>query len=321
MYSSRTRRLLTTASVISVLALGAAACGSDDGNGDQAGDGKIRVVASTNVWGSVVEAVGGDRIDVQSLIDDPGGDPHSYEASARDAADVQSADVVVYNGGGYDQFFADLAEQASGVRQVVAFDVSGKDAGEQGHAEEEHAEHEHAHGDVNEHVWYDLATVAKVADEVADRLGEADPEGRQRFTANAADFTGRIDELTGKVERIGEEHPGSEVVATEPVAHYLLETAGVADVTPPDFAEAIEQETDVPVAARDAVQRLIRNGEVAAVVNNAQTVTPVTENVVGTARGANVPVVDVTETLPEGTTDYIAWMTGQVDALSGALGK
>lgn len=322
MNSSRVRSVLTTVSVGCVVALGAVACG-DGGSGQTVDDGTITVVVSTDVWGSVAKAVGGDRVEVLSLIDDPADDPHSYEATAEDAANVQDADLLVYNGGGYDEFFASLAEQAPDVPTVSAFDLSRLGSGEGGHdhGHESGHRHEHGHGSVNEHVWYHLPTVAKVADAVADRLGAVDEANRQRYANSASAFTGRIDELTGKVRQIRAEHGGSEVVATEPVAHYLIDAAGLTDATPPDFAEAVEEETDVPIAALNTMNQRLASGQVTAVLKNTQTVTPVIEKVVGTARKAGVPVVDVTETLPKSDKDYIAWMSGQVAALSAALSK
>ncbi|TKG70066.1 metal ABC transporter solute-binding protein, Zn/Mn family [Prauserella endophytica] len=340
MSSRRARPLLATTSVLTALTLGLTACGGGGGGSGQAAeDGRISVVASTNVWGSVVEAVGGDRVDVKSIVEDPSSDPHSYQASAEDAADVQDAQLLVYNGGGYDEFFEQLAGQNSGGEPVVAFEGEGHAHGEE-HATEEHGdehateghgeehateqggeEHGHDHGEVNEHVWYDLHVVAEVADKVAARLGELDAEAKQTFTDNANAFKADLDELTQRIEKIGTDHPGTKVVATEPVAHYLLQTAGITDATPHDYAEAIENETDVPVAAQQQVTELVSGKQVQAVVNNSQTVTPVTEKLVRAAKDAGVPVVDVTETLPEGATDYIAWMSTQVDALAGALGQ
>ncbi|MFF5990860.1 metal ABC transporter solute-binding protein, Zn/Mn family [Prauserella flavalba] len=325
MSSRRARRLFATTSVLTALALGLTACGDGGGGSGQASeDGRISVVASTNVWGSVVEAVGGDHVDVKSIVEDPSADPHSYQASAEDAADVQDAQLLVYNGGGYDEFFEQLAGQNSGGEPVVAFEGEGHAHGDEHageHAGEGGEEHGHDHGEVNEHVWYDLHVVAEVADKVAARLSELDAGAKQTFTDNAEAFKADLDELTQRIEKIGTDHPGTKVVATEPVAHYLLESAGITDATPHDYAEAIENETDVPVAAQQQVTELVSGKQVRAVVNNSQTVTPVTEKLVGTAKDAGVPVVDVTETLPEGTTDYIAWMSTQVDALAGALGQ
>ena len=296
------------------------ACGAQDT--PAANDGKIKVVASTNVWGSVVEAVGGDAVQVSAIIADPSGDPHSYESKPADLAAVRDAKLVIFNGGGYDDFFATLlGPDTESARKIEAFTVSGKASGHdepetsaepEGHAEGEEG-HDHA---VNEHVWYDFDTVRKVADQAATDLGEIAPDKKSTFAANAKDFTAKLADLE---QRVAGKGAGKSVVATEPVAHYLLDTAGVEDVTPESFAEAVENETDIPAAALADVTRLIEQKQVAALVNNAQTENAGTKQVVDQAKAAGVPVAEVTETLPEGVTGYLEWMTKQVDSLVGAL--
>src|SRR4051794_22869866 len=94
---------------LAAVALVAVGCGSGP---DASADGKIPVVASTNVWGSVVTAVGGSEVSVQSLVNDPSGDPHSYADKPADATLLTGAKLVVYNGGGYDDFFTKLVDAA-----------------------------------------------------------------------------------------------------------------------------------------------------------------------------------------------------------------
>src|SRR4051812_20657941 len=77
-----------------------------------ASDDRVAVVASTDVWGSVVEAVGGGHVAVTSLIDDPSRDPHEFQASVRDQLAVSRAAIVVENGGGYDDFMTRLVSAA-----------------------------------------------------------------------------------------------------------------------------------------------------------------------------------------------------------------
>ncbi|GAB3000727.1 metal ABC transporter solute-binding protein, Zn/Mn family [Saccharothrix stipae] len=302
------------------------ACGAQDTPAANT-DGKIKVVSSTNVWGSVVKAVGGDAVEVTSIIDDPSGDPHSYESKPSDLAAVRDAKLVIFNGGGYDDFFATLlGPETESAKKIEAFPVSGKASGHdepsaepetsaepEGHAEGEEG-HDHA---VNEHVWYDFETVRKVADQAAADLGAIAPDKKATFEGNAEDFAAK---LTGLEQRVAGKGAGKKVVATEPVAHYLLDTAGVEDVTPESFSEAVENETDIPAAALAEVTRLIEQKQITAVVNNAQTENAGTNQVVDQAKAANLPVAEVTETLPEGVTGYLDWMTKQVDSLVGALG-
>ncbi|MFI7675212.1 metal ABC transporter solute-binding protein, Zn/Mn family [Actinophytocola sp. NPDC049390] len=282
---------------VAAVAVLAAGCGGDTG-GDAAADGKIAVVASTNVWGSVVEAVGGDNVSVRSLINDSKGDPHSYADKPEDATLLTEAKLVVYNGGGYDDFFTKLVDAAGAdAKQVVAYDVSGLPDGE------------------NEHVWYDFGTAKKVADKVAAELGAIDPDNKTTYEDNAKAFDGELDELAATADAI----PDGKVVATEPVAKYLLDVAGMTDATPTDFSEAIEEETDPPVAAVADTMDLVSGKQVVALVNNEQTETNVTDQLNDAAKSAGVPIVNVSETLPPGVTDYVEWMTKQVDALAGAV--
>lgn len=280
---------------LAAVAMVAAGCGSGS---NAAADGRIPVVASTNVWGSVVQAVGGTDVSVQSLINDPSADPHSYSDKPEDATLLTDAKLVVYNGGGYDDFFTKLVQAAGAdAKRINAFDLSG------------HPD------DANEHVWYELATVKKVADKVAAELSAIDPSHKDAYAGNAKAFDGKLDALAMKVAAI----PDGRVVSTEPVAHYLVEAAGMTDVTPPEFSEAIEEETDPPVVAVADTTDLITGKQVVALVDNVQAETNVTNQLVDAARSAGVPVVDVSETLPPDVTDYVEWMTKEVDSLAGAV--
>jgi zinc/manganese transport system substrate-binding protein len=295
---SRLSRSVPVIAGVALLAL--AGCGPD--SGPSAADGKVAVAASTNVWGSVASAVGGDRVSVDSLIDDASADPHAHPDKPEDATVLAGADLVVYNGGGYDDFFTKLIDgTGTDAKQVDAFALSG-------------------HGDgANEHVWYDLPTVKKVADRIAADLSAIDPDHKAMFAANAKRFGTEVDALAAAAERAGAAEPGAKVVATEPVAHYLLESAGLTDATPTEFSEAIEEETDPPVAAVAKTTDLITGKRVAVLVANAQTQTAITDSLIESARESGIPVVTVTETLPPGVTSYVEWMTKQVDAIAGAL--
>ncbi|HYH31857.1 MAG TPA: zinc ABC transporter substrate-binding protein [Pseudonocardia sp.] len=311
---------------LAVLAVAGCGTGTEEPAAQPTGDEPIPVVASTNVYGAVVEAVGGDRVSVESLIDDPGADPHSYESTPADAAAVADARILVANGGGYDDFLTQLAETSGGDATVIEVaDVSGL-VPEEEHAEE-HAhdhgagEHAHEHGAFNEHFWYSLPTMQALATRLATDLGTADPAGAAEFTANAEAFNGRVAELLTRAEAIGAAHAGARVAVTEPVPGYLIETAGLTDVTPPAFTEAIEEDTDPPVAVIQETLALFEGDPVRALVVNAQTRTPTTEQVREAAQTAGVPIVEMSETLPEGATDYVSWMGGQIDALADALNE
>ena len=263
----------------------------------------LTVVATTNVWGSVASAIAGPGVEVRSIIQDPAADPHSYESTPADAAAITNADLVVYNGGGYDEWVEQIldGDPALQGRAVEAFALRGDQAQE------------------NEHVWFDPTAVKGVVTQVADRLAAVEPAQADALRQRATAFSGRVDEEAARLAAIGQARPGSRVLATEPIAHYLLATAGVADATPPAFSEAIENETDPPAATLAEANQLVGTRGVNALVFNPQTETPLTTGLRDAATGAGVPVVDVTETLPAGQ-DYLTWLGATRTELARALG-
>jgi zinc/manganese transport system substrate-binding protein len=269
-------------------------------------DGRIPVVTSTDVYGSIVRAVGGDRVAVTSLIDDPAVDPHSYEAPPAAAAAVARARLLVVNGGGYDDFASRLAT-APDATVIDVVTLSGLTAP--------------SGGELNEHVWYSLPTMKTLAGRVAADLGTADPGSAPTFTANAAAFGTRIDGIAAKVDGLQATHTGERVAVTEPVPLYLTAAAGLVNATPPQFSEAVEEDTDPPAGALAQTLALFGADPVRVLLVNRQTRTPVTDRVEQAARDGGVPVVEVGETLPAGVDDYVTWMGSQVDALTSALGR
>ncbi|MCU1437440.1 MAG: transporter substrate-binding protein [Naasia sp.] len=295
--------------------------------GPNSTDGILNVVASTDVWGDIAIAVGGERILVTSIIDSPDQDPHEYEASARDRLAVSRADLVIVNGGGYDPFMSSLLDASEGGAPVVsAIELSGlladaRDA--DGHAAEQHAAEEH--GDhqrhvegVNEHVWYSIETAEAVANEVAARLAQIDPGGEADYTSGLTEFLAGIGELEARVEALHPTLEGRAALLTEPVPAALLSALGLTDATPPQFAESVEEDTDVPAAVlRDMLDR-VGSGEPALLAYNLQASTAQTELVRQAAEDAGLPVVDFAETLPEGT-DYLGWMGDNITAVEEAV--
>ena len=347
----RTRRSATlvlglTGLTALVLAGCAPAAPAAGGTGDA-----VSVVASTNVYGSIVEAIGGDRVEVTSLIDSLSQDPHSYEASARDQLTISRADLIVANGGGYDSFVDGLVEATgtdADVLRAVEFShdypdaehahaeddaahaeddaAHDEDAAHEDHAEDE-ADHDHASGDghdhiegFNEHVWYDPHTIAHLAEDIVHHLTELDPEGASVYETGGQELAAGIEDLEARLSDIEAEHAGAQIFGTEPVPLYLTAAAGLVDAAPAAFSEAVEEGQDVPPATLLQAQRIIDSGDVRVLIANAQTGGAETTEVIGWAQAAGIPVLEFTELVPDGQT-YLTWMGDNIDELAAALAE
>jgi zinc/manganese transport system substrate-binding protein len=292
--------------------------------------GGINVVASTNVYGDIAKAIGGDKVHVTAIINKTSQDPHSYEATAQDRLVVSKARLIIENGGGYDGFVHTLADESNipDSSIVNAVEVSGLAPQEESSGSasagasapaDEHG-HTDGHGEFNEHVWYSMAAMTKLADVVAARLGEAEPGSAATFQANAATFKSGLEGLTSKLAAVSAADAGAPVAVTEPVPLYLLEAAGLENKMPEDYTAAIEEGTDVPPAVLKAATDLAGSKDLTFLAYNVQTEGPQTEALKKAAETAGVPVVDFSETLPEGKT-YLQWMTDNVENISKALEK
>jgi zinc/manganese transport system substrate-binding protein len=312
------RRTIPLTALLATTALALAGCAAPT---PPAADDTLSIVASTIVYGSIAERVAGDAATVTSIITSSAQDPHSYEASAQDQLAISKADLVIENGGGYDPFIDTLLE-ASGSKAVVisASETSGL-MPEKGAAEKEAEgdEHDHAHVErFNEHVWYNFHAMEALAGAIAADLGALDPDNAATFTANAEAFAADLAPLEATAEQLRARVEGSVVAVTEPVALYLIAEVGLDNRTPEAFTEAIEEGGDVPPSALNDTLDLIQSGAVVLLGYNSQTASVETERVREAAEAAGIPIVEFTETLPDGQ-DYVSWMTANLEAIAAAL--
>jgi zinc/manganese transport system substrate-binding protein len=282
---------------LSTVAIGlAVVTGCSDG--DSTYSGALTVVASTDVWGSVAGAVAGHHVAVKSILSGANVDPHSYQASPSDAAAIIDASLVVFNGGNYDGWVDDVLAEHRQIQPVDAFSF--------------------LPNATNEHVFYNMTVAKSVANAIAERLAAIDPANAADYRTNAAGFGRDVDAIAAAEHSIASTYPNTAVVATEPVAYYLLQAAGLVNRAPTAFSTANENGTDPSPADMATVLDLVNHRQVAALLVNPQTSTPAINSLQDAAHRAGVPVTQVTETLPNGT-DYLTWQRNTVNQLVAAL--
>jgi zinc/manganese transport system substrate-binding protein len=298
--SGMRRRLMAASAALALLASGCASAAAG------ASSEQIRVVASTSVYGElaaeVAGAVAGHRVQITSIIANPDADPHSYEATARTQLAISRADLIIENGGGYDDFVSRMRDSADSDAPVLdAVRISGK------------------HGpDLNEHVWYDFPSMRKLVARIAGSLAGLDRANAATFRRNAAALEQRIAGLERVAAAIRAAYSGTGVAITEPVPLYLLTACGLVNRTPPRFSEAIEAGTDVPARVLHRTLHLFDTATIALLADNTQTVSVETRRVIAAARANHVAVVGVTESLPAGRS-YVGWMADNLAAVRAAL--
>lgn len=263
---------------------------------------KIKAVAAENFYGEVIQAVGGDSVEVTSVLNNPNIDPHAYEPTTDAAKAVSDAQVIIYTGIGYDEWMDKLIKaNSSEIPKVVinvGEDLLGKKDGD------------------NPHIWYDPTTMPKLATRVADELAKLNPSQDQAYHQKALDYIASLQPINDKIQKI--QQTSASIAVSEPVFDYMAAALNLS-ISDPKFAKAIEEGTDP--APRDVanLQNNIEGKEIKLFIYNIQTQSPTVENIVKLANSAGIPVVEVTETEPTGK-NYLQWMTDQLDEVGKALG-
>jgi zinc/manganese transport system substrate-binding protein len=286
--------------------LAVAGCSAGTTGASSPSSGTIGVVAGENFWGDIVSQIGGSHVKVTSIVSDPNADPHEYEASAADAAALASAQFVLENGVGYDDFMGKLLKASpNSNRDVLSvakiLDVTGDSP--------------------NPHLWYDTPRLHEVSAAIAKELSKREPSHRSEFEANAKKFDESLQPILDVIATIKSKYAGTPVAYTERVPGYLLTAAGLTLGMPASFTAAVEQGNDPTAADTAAFLSAIKNKDVKVLLYNGQVTDAETDDIKKTATDAGVPIVGVTETIPTTDKDFQSWQLRQVTELAKALGN
>ncbi|WP_151526568.1 metal ABC transporter substrate-binding protein [Serinicoccus kebangsaanensis] len=307
----------------STLTLGLSACGAaagDDAGAGASEDG-LQVMTSFYPLQFVTERVAGEHAEVETLTS-PGVDPHSLELSPRAVGSLGSADLVVYSAGMQAAVDDAVASQVGD----TALDVApAADLLETGESEEEHDEHEeghddeegHDHGSEDPHFWLDPERYGHVAETVADRLGEVDPDHAADYEANAAALVEELQVLDEEYADGLAECTSRDLVTTHEAFGYLaqrydLHQLGITGISP-------EAE---PSAARLA-QISAQVEELGVSTIYAEPIlTDAIAQTVAQETGAQVLTLDPLEAITEDSAgaDYLEVMRANLQALGEGLG-
>ncbi len=295
-------------------------CG-DSGAEEESGSGKVQVAATISVVQDLVEQVGGERVEVTTIVP-VGGSPETFQPSPSDAGRISEARVVFENGMGLEAWMEDLVESAGNEGQTVVELSRGiepiEEHGGDEHEEEGHGgEHGHEHAEGNPHLWLDVENAEHYVEEIRDTLIEVDPKGTREYRANADTYLARLERLDRYVEK---------ETGTIPKARRKLVTFHDAF---PYFAEAygfrmvgvILQNPDAEPSSREVAEvvRTIEEERVPAVFTEPQFNAGLADTI---AQEADVEVYELyTDTLVEdeaGDT-YEAMMRTNTDRIVEAL--
>ncbi|OZG68176.1 metal ABC transporter solute-binding protein, Zn/Mn family [Bifidobacterium eulemuris] len=293
------KRTLAGVTAISMMAA-LAACGSDEGGSTSADGDGIAVVASINQWGSVASELGGDLVDVTTIMSNTGVEAHDYEPTSQDVGRFASAQVAVVNGADYDAWAVKAAESTQATL-VDAAEAAGKTSGD------------------NPHVWFSADARSATADAITAAYIEADPENQATFERLNEAWHEREADLESAIETAAATTDGLNYAATESVAAYLADDLQLNDATPTGYAQATANDSEPTPSDLKEFIDAFSGGDIAMLVVNTQESNATTDQIVQSAEQADVPIVEITEQMPAEYDDLIAWMEALVEEFAQAV--
>lgn len=275
-----------------------AACGSGQSTSEK--NGTIEVAASVNQWGTVAKALGGDNVNVTSIINSTNVDAHDYEPTTSDIAKLQKAQVIIVNGAGYDAWAVKAAQTANAII-VNAAEIGGVNDGE------------------NPHVWFSADVRKAVAQAITEAYEQADAAKKNDFDKMNDQWMAEENNVESKIAEVKQKTDGLAYAATESVASYLAEDMGLADATPSGYARATANESEPTPTDIKQFTDALKAGEIKLLVVNTQEESELTGKITDAAKSVEVSMVELTEQMPEQYDSLTAWMEGLVDAFSQAI--
>lgn len=291
-------------SISSVPASSSQTSGPESGGPIQSGP-PLAVLGTENFYADLLAQIGGSRVTATSLLNDPNADPHAFESSPQGAALVADARLVIVNGLGYDSFMDRLIGASERPGRVI-INV------------------QHLLGladDVNVHIWYDPATMPKVAAAATDALTRLDPPNAAYYASREQAYLAALKPIDDKVAQLKAKYAGTPIAFTEDVAGYLTNQIGLIVKSPVGFMKAVEEGTD-PAPVDVAAERDLFTGKtVKVLLYNNQVTSPTTARIHDLAQQNGIPVVGVAETIPAGFHTYQDWQLAQLMDLEQALAR
>ncbi|MFF4903812.1 metal ABC transporter substrate-binding protein [Streptomyces sp. NPDC001260] len=314
------RQHISAVAVAAVTALGLGTLtGCSGDSAAAAGTGKFDVVASFYPMAFLAERIGGAHVHVTSLTQ-PGQEPHDLEISARQTAQLQDSDAVLYLKNL--QPSVDDAVAQSEVKtkidaaSLTSLEKHGNEVG--GHAASHDGSKNEELSGLDPHIWLDPVRYAQVAEGVGKSFEKADPQHAADYRKNTATLVKQLHALDTRFKD-GLAHTRSKVFITTHAAFgYLAERYGLTE----EAINGLDPESE-PSAARVRQLETMAKADGVTTVFYETLVSDKTAKTVASDAGLKTDVLDPIEGITSKSrgTDYFSVQEANLKALQSALGE
>lgn len=245
----------------------------------------IKVIAAENFYGELAHEIGGDNVEVQSIISSPTADPHLFATSSKISKLLENAQIIIYNGANYDPWMQQILNSLTkslNDKSVIIINV---------------ADLMNVKNGDNPHIWYKPDTFSVLAQTLAKQIIKLNPHIRKKVDDNLANFLQQNQLVLNAIQGIKLKYKNLPVTATEPVYGYAAAAMGL-DMQGIDFQWKIMNGTEPSPQILANFEQLITQHKIKLIFYNNQVKSPVTQNILDLAAKNNIPIVGITEIMP-----------------------
>jgi zinc/manganese transport system substrate-binding protein len=262
----------------------------------------LHIVAAENFYGQIATEIGGQYVQVASILNNPKQDPHLFSTTPSTARAIAHADLIIYNGLDYDLWMENLITANSQKKPVIIVaDLVNKKTGD------------------NPHIWYEPNTMQVYAKHLVAELSKLDAKHQPYFEKQLLAFNHHYQQLIKQIDIDKSKFQHTPVIATEPVFNYMAEALGL-EMLGQGLQLSIMNDTEPSATDIKDFQNQLTSRRAKVLISNNQVSDPLTQRMEQIAKDNNIPCIGVSEMLPLNQT-YFTWMLGQLSTLEKALGE
>jgi len=261
---------------------------------------RLSIVAAENFYGQLAKEIGGNNINVSSIISNPNADPHLFAITSSTSKQIHNAQIIIYNGANYDGWMDQIlkSQQNLIVINVASLMQLNKP-------------------NINPHIWYKPDTMPTLALYLTNLFVHMDSQHAIQYKQNLAIFLAENKQVQTKISALKAKYACVAVTATEPVFNYMTDAIGL-QMQGLDFQWKIMNDTEPSPKMLSGYLDLLNEHKVRLLFYNSQVTDGTTKNILAIAKKNNIPVVGINETMPPNIL-VNAWLINQLNQTEIAL--
>jgi zinc/manganese transport system substrate-binding protein len=295
------RLIIKVSIILGLLSLAITSCAPTG----QSAEEKLNVVAAENFWGSLAAQLGGNAVNVTSIISNPNFDPHEFQVNSQAARAIANANLVIVNGVGYDDWALNLMSANPNQNRVVlnVGNRLAKAAGE------------------NPHLWYNPNYVLKFLQMLKLTYIKLLPNRESYFNSQYGKLLNSFKGYFNDLNYIRDHFSGVKIASTESIFVYMANYLHLDIITPPSFMQAVSESNEPSTSDVVLFENQIKDQSFKVLVYNIQTSSNLISTLVSATNSQHIPVIGISETIDPPNLTFQTWMGNELYELRTDLIK